>query len=335
MAKKSLVDSVLKTCRIKINKEVTALLGQPVKCGAQKNGFTSKEEFFSKRKKKQIVVSTLDVTGEMEGKSYIVTNNETAIVLGATLLMLPEQEIRSRATRGSFDEEEADAFGEIANIIAGILAATFGESYSQKLHFARTEVIAVEGASVDMASDKPFAEDNYYLSSCTLNVGDNELDELHLLFPVSLLNIDQEDAAAKEDGAKEAGGKQQVLIVTDFPEMARPIADTLKEHDFAPRVVNSQTNVKNLMLEHPIHGMFILLKEVNDKGLAGVVKVLSALGPEDHLPFIVCGPKWTQRQVLQAVKYGASDILVVPATQTEIAEKIKENMPQHEKEMAV
>jgi len=123
--------------------------------------------------------------------------------------------------------------------------------------------------------------------------------------------------------------------VTDFPEMARPIADTLKEHDFAPRVVNSQTNVKNLMLEHPIHGMFILLKEVNDKGLAGVVKVLSALGPEDHLPFIVCGPKWTQRQVLQAVKYGASDILVVPATQTEIAEKIKENMPQHEKEMAV
>ena len=61
------------------------------------------------------------------------------------------------------------------------------------------------------------------------------------------------------------------------------------------------------------------MAQVGEKGFAAAIKLQSAgrLLP----PLIFAGPEWTRSAVLRAVKYGAKDILVTPASGDEIQQK--------------
>jgi DNA-binding NtrC family response regulator len=66
------------------------------------------------------------------------------------------------------------------------------------------------------------------------------------------------------------------------------------------------------------------MREVGDRALAFIIKVQSAV--QENTPIVVAGPKWTKKTVLQAVKYGACDILLTPPLPNELMEKIKQHM---------
>ncbi len=62
-----------------------------------------------------------------------------AIVMGGTLIMLPEDQIEEQKSHGDFDGEVADAFGEIANILAGSLTQVFLDRYPKPIRFIKTD----------------------------------------------------------------------------------------------------------------------------------------------------------------------------------------------------
>ena len=66
------------------------------------------------------------------------------------------------------------------------------------------------------------------------------------------------------------------------------------------------------------------MREVGERGLASIIKIQSAVG--EKTPLIAAGPEWTRKTVLQAIKYGARDILVTPASKGEILGKIRRHM---------
>ena len=62
------------------------------------------------------------------------------------------------------------------------------------------------------------------------------------------------------------------------------------------------------------------MAQVGEKGFASAIKLQSAGRPLP--PIIFAGPEWTRSAVLRAVKYGAKDILVTPASGDEIQDKV-------------
>ena len=65
------------------------------------------------------------------------------------------------------------------------------------------------------------------------------------------------------------------------------------------------------------------MEEVSEQGFATAIKLGSS---GLSVPLVMAGPAWTRTTVLKAVKYGATDILLTPATATDVQEKLDANL---------
>ncbi len=111
----------------------------------------------------------MTIGGDQEGNSYLLTRLSTAAVLAGTLIMLPEDMIEENVQSGTLDGGELnDAFGEVANIIAGVFTQAFVDKYSKTLRFIKQTVEELVPTKIDLASDDPFPPGNYYVAGCQL-----------------------------------------------------------------------------------------------------------------------------------------------------------------------
>ncbi len=187
---KKLVDVVFNTTIGQIGEEIGALLGQPLKCSDTQLVMTTKEELFSTHCLEKSILTQMKVSGEKQGAGYLLTQVPDAIAMGGTLIMLPDEQIAEQMGKGDFDGEVSDAYGEIANILAGSLTQVFLDRYPKQLRFVRTESQTIVPTKIDPASDEPFAEDNYYLASFAIAMDGYELHRLFLLFPAEVFDLD-------------------------------------------------------------------------------------------------------------------------------------------------
>ncbi len=384
MKDKPIIDNILKTIARKIEDEVSALLGYQIAISAPENRVVTKGDYFTQAAG-NLVLTDLKVTGDREGTAYLALSIRDAILLGGTLLMLPPKELENRVENGEFDEEAADAFGEIANIITGVSAAVFDDLYSGKLHLTKVGLQMVVPKSVDLESADPIPSQSYYLSSAVMKMEERPLGSLQILFPLDILGWEVpagEEAAASAAAPEKkksappvdktgAGGQEEdraappqkkpaveqqgkpvpegkkpapdgektvkagtgppevdsaagdegevVLVVTDDPQEGALFSESLEEMGLQVKVIDAQGNIKAQLPDDGIRGVFLVLKNVSEQGIALVIKVRSACG--NASPLVAAGPNWTRNAVIQAVKYGACDIVVTPSTSEEIREK--------------
>ncbi|OGQ94665.1 MAG: hypothetical protein A2521_01505 [Deltaproteobacteria bacterium RIFOXYD12_FULL_57_12] len=111
-----------------------------------------------------------------------------------------------------------------------------------------------------------------------------------------------------------------VLIVAEDSEDARPFEESLQELGLTTRILDYRDNVKEFLPPEGVRGAVLVMRDVNEQGIAKVIKIRSACGKAS--PLLAAGPNWTRTSVLQAVKYGACDIVVTPATTEEIKGKV-------------
>ena len=202
---KKKVNSLLIECQKKMETEVAALLGADITLSEPVNQLLSKEEFFSDHVSGRQILTTMEVAGEVQGKSYLAINIKDAIHLGGILIMLPPAELENVIQENDFGEDSRDAYGEIANIISGVYTAVFEEQYSQKLRFIRKELQEIVTAKVDTASDEPFPDINYYTSSISMAVGGKPLGKMHMLFSAEMLHLDSPKPKAEPETLPETG----------------------------------------------------------------------------------------------------------------------------------
>ncbi|NTW88218.1 MAG: chemotaxis protein CheX, partial [Desulfobulbaceae bacterium] len=158
---KKLVDKILTSCFNKVADEVTALLGVEALLSNLENKVVSKEDFFFEEVSGKQVIAHMDVVGDLAGKSYLVINLRDAIRIGGVLIMLPAQELESVVGDEVFGEDTKDAYGEIANIIAGVYTAVFEEQYTKRIRFVKTELQQVVPMKVETDSADPFPNSQY------------------------------------------------------------------------------------------------------------------------------------------------------------------------------
>jgi chemotaxis protein CheY-P-specific phosphatase CheC/CheY-like chemotaxis protein len=362
---KKLVDVVFNTTIGQIGEEIGALLGQTLKCSDTQLVMTTKEELFSSHCVDKAILTQMKVSGDKKGVGYLLTQVPDAIAMGGTLIMLPDDQIAEQMGKGEFDGEVSDAYGEIANILAGSLTQVFLDRYPKQLRFVRTESQIIVPTKIDPASDQPFAEDSYYLASFAIGMDGYELHRLLLIFPAELFDLDASaevavgsqttqattvpDASATDSwgaaqGAEQAPAAGQwggppagpaaasetapvgppiVLILSDQQSGAEPFVEILTSASYDCRVLSFQDDIKGLLQQHQVLGIFLVMAQVGEKGFAAAIKLQSA--GRALPPLIFAGEEWTRSAVLRAVKYGARDILVIPASTDEIQDKVAQH----------
>jgi chemotaxis protein CheY-P-specific phosphatase CheC len=332
---KKLVDRILAVCLNKVTEEVSALLGAEVQLINLNNSVVNKETFFLEEVSGKQVITHMDVVGEVEGKSHLVVNLRDAIRVGGLLIMLPAQELESVVSDEVFGDDTKDAYGEIANIIAGAYTSVFEEQYTKKIRFVKTDLQQVVPMKVEIESAEPFPNGHLYLSSSDLTIGGSVLGKMNVVFPLELLELeglaavgDEESQGSLDIGAAQHSGETageitvlDILLIGDDEQESNKIAAVLKEMKFAVKSLSFKDNVNNYM-PGKLKAIYLVTKDVNEQAFGAAIKISAACS----LPLIAAGPDWTRTKVIKAVKYGIRDILLTPASKPDIEENVTNNL---------
>ena len=340
---KKRVDACLAECRVRMEEEVGALLGSDIKLTDHATTIINKEDFFMDEAPGKAVLAHMDVVGELDGKSYIVVSLRDAIRIGGTLIMLPPDELENVVMDGEFGDDSEDAYGEIANIISGVYTKVFEEQYPDKTRFIKTHLEEVVSMKVDCESDEPMPDIIYYMASATMQMAGTEMGKLQILIPAGPFKLEglvaEAEAEAEESSRTQgtitgaAGASSdytapgemvpgsendpEYLIVSNDPIECEKITAIFNQQNIIYRVLDYKENISNY-LPGNVRAIFLVMSTVDEKGLGVAIKVSAACS----LPLVAAGPQWTRTKVIKAVKYGVDDILLTPATDSDICEKI-------------
>jgi chemotaxis protein CheY-P-specific phosphatase CheC len=342
---KEKVDKLLLECQEKMQEEVSGLLGTDVAMTNIDNKIINKEDFFFDEVSGKQVIANFDVVGELEGQSFLSVDLKDAIRVGGALIMLPESELDSQVADEKFGEDAADAYGEIANIIAGVYTTVFEGQYTKSIRFVKKDLQQVVPMKVDVDSADPIPDQDYYLSSMDLQIGGTTYGKVSLLFPLVLLQLEgllvtdaprvEENTSASStsssdqsvnevDRAKKVDSTRtslDILIVGDDESVASSMTSVLTEMGYSARTLSFKDNIHDY-IPGELKAIYLVMNEVNEQGFGSAIKIHSAC----TLPIIAVGPEWTKTKVIKAVKYGVRDILMTPASTDDIRQNINNNL---------
>lgn len=326
---------VLQKSITKMAGDLSKLIGEEIECTAGAGKILSPEEFSAQFKGK-VVLCNFDTGGDYTGESYLVAEAKAAILLGGKLIMLPASELEARVKADNFDGELADAFEEISNIITGALNAEFLNGVPKKLHFKKKN-IKLESAPFIPTGVIPGLEPGpYHLTSALINAGGEKLGSFWFLLPVAALNLDKNEetieapaqdqptTATRTTSSIEPDSEQSaplVLVVADEPEERERIAILLAEKGIEVVQAGVQEDLRSILNGRDASVALLVMREVGEQSFAAAIKLRAVIKPAT--PLIAAGPAWTKKAVLQAVKYGACDILITPVAPEELLEKLK------------
>lgn len=203
MDQRAIVDVVCKSGMENLAGEIGVLLGQELTCSDVQLNLTTREDLFSDLNRKKTALTRMTVEGDREGDCYLLTEISSAAILGGTLIMLPEDAIEDNAQSEKLAGEVDDAFGEVANIIAGVFTQAFVDKYSKNLRFIKKTVEELIPTKIDPISvDQPFPAGNYHVTSCNMKMGDRDLGPLELVVPAVIFEL--EETEDKTDTPTEA-----------------------------------------------------------------------------------------------------------------------------------
>lgn len=354
---KERIDRLLESCLLKSGEDVGGLLGGTLEIKPTDNVVCTKGELLDQEGEKQ-VLARMNIRGDGEGEAYLLISLRDAVFLGGTMIMLPDSELEEVVRNEEFGEDAEDAYGEIANIIAGAYTVIFEEQYKKKYGFVKTGLESIVPVKIDPDSDDVLPNDIYYLNAGKMSFNGQELGRVRMVFPAELFELEslarpepaeesvevpvagqpsesgqqagRQAVVGQEQASSSAGkistttkdGAADILVFTDDDGEAESIAGLLVELGYTSRILHYRDPMQSALSE-VVNLVFLVMREVNEQGFGMAIK-LNGAGLQ--VPLVVCGPAWTRTTVLKAVKYGASDILITPAGRDDIEEKLEANL---------
>lgn len=119
------------------------------------------------------------------------------------------------------------------------------------------------------------------------------------------------------------GAEPVILVVAIDGSYGQAINTMINGHGYNSTLVDRKENFNDLSkaLKGRVKGLVLAMDEIGDQSFSVAIKVRTAFG--DTIPLMATGSQWTRSKVLQAVKYGVCDILVTPASEEEVLEKVE------------
>ena len=340
-----LAQRVMADCLARTGDAVGNLLGGSLGIVPERQAVLTREEVLAQAGAGQ-VLARLTVGGEGEGEACVLTDLPTAAALGGGLLMLPEDELATAMRADRLDKDLSDAYAEVITVIASACTTVFAEQDTvARLRFDRGTVAMLP------ADNRALPAAGYCLAAGRVAFAGRDLGRLQLLVPAHLLGLELPEAAdeaeeamadegdraasaAQEPGIDEAGTAADDSEAAGEPAGAGAMAEVLLFSDDraeSDRILAMLARIGSsgrvCHFKDPVHAalapgvrmVVLVMGEVSEQGFGVAIKLASA---GLRVPLVAAGPAWTRSLVLQAVKYGVSDVLVTPVAEEDLRARL-------------
>jgi len=338
------------------------LLGQELSIALSDSLKTSKKAYFGDLEDACFVIG-VESREAYTGHFYLVFSLRDAIVLSSVLLGIPPARIKEKKSLCIIENDDIDAFSEIANMINGAFNTVFQGTLSNKVHL---KLLAPKKfiPDVDQLTDEePLPEGDFLMFRSRLEMPGQELNHLDVLIPVDLGN--QFDPPAEKPAAEEAeaeaeteaeAAEEQLLAGDQGRDSAEEGTAGLGKviRDAAPVegaaccivVLEDDDGERQQMVEaveftgyEVVEGTLNAdLKELFAERNVRLVMIgsldaddrelavcikINAIRQDSPPPIIMSAQRWTRTAVLKALKYGARDIIIKPCGGDELETKVR------------
>ena len=324
------------------------LLGQELSVTLSDSLKTTKKTYFGDLDDACFVIG-VESRETYTGQFYLVFSLRDAIVMSSTLLGIPPARIQEKKRLCIIENDDIDAFSEIANMINGSFNTVFQGSLPNKVHLKLLSQKKFIPDVDQLTDEEPLPEGEFLMFRSKLEMSDQELNHLDVLIPVELGNqfdppaeapgveeaaaeeppavapaappIESEDLAERKAAATDAGTDSIVVLEDDEYERQHMIgAMGFTGYEVVEGTLNA--DIKELFSGRNVRLVLIGSMDADDRELAVCIKI-NAIRKDAPPPIIMSAQRWTRTAVLKALKYGARDIIIKPCGEDELASKVR------------
>lgn len=327
------------------------LLGQELSIALSDSLSTSKTSYFGCLDDACFVIG-VDSRESYVGQFYLVFSLRDAIVMSSILLGIPPARIQEKKRLCIIENDDFDAFSEIANMINGSFNTVFQGSLANKVHLKLLSPKKFIPEVDQLSEDEPLPEGEYLMFRSKLEMPGQELNHLDVLIPVDLGNqfdppvesppetvvvetvpeaapvttagATAEGAPAESSAevlASEAGQDSIVVLEDDDGERQQMVeAVAFTGYQVVEGTLNA--DIKELFSGTTVRLVLIGSMDADDRELAVCIKI-NAMRQDAPPPIIMSAHRWTRTAVLKALKYGAREIIIKPCGEDELAAKVR------------
>ncbi len=342
LQKDSRFDVLVPQIAVRTARELSRLMDIPVSIESADQGFIDGERVFRSLQNNAYLNARFLLAGPVAGEIMIVAAPEHAVWLGALLVDGVHGAVLARLQDASLDADRQEGFAEICTIFLDFVIDVIGSESKSDLEVTPQGVVAFVPGDEESFSRERDADRDYYTAIMKLSAGALGHADLHLLIPAEALELlpmeEAEDDGSAETtaqtvhfGADEINGSSvgnrgyqerffeaNILVIDGDTGYGKVIQTQLGDDRVASDVIAATAEISRTMLE-TYSAVILVVEGLNETALGLAIKIQAA----SSIPLIVAASRWTQSEVLKAIRYGVSDILMTPARPGEVVEKLK------------
>jgi CheY-like chemotaxis protein len=322
------------------------LLGQELSIALLDSLSTSKSSYFGGLDDGVFVLG-VDSGEAYGGQFYLVFSLRDAIVMSSILLGIPPARIQEKKRLSIIENDDIDAFSEIANMVNGALNTVFQGALPNKV---RLKLLSPKKYIPDidqLSPEEPLPDGDYLMFRSKLEMPGQEMNHLDVLIPIALGNLyDPPPVAAEpevvagtaaeatggidegsegeehaETAPAAAEGVDSIVILEDDEEQRRQLNELVSFTGYQVAEGTLNADIKELFAGRNVKLVIIGSQDADDRELAVCIKV-NAIRQDFPPPIIMSAECWTRTAVLKALKYGARDIIIKPFNGDDVKSKV-------------
>lgn len=352
----AMLESALKQA----GEESGMLLGQELSIALSDSLSTSKTSYFGGLDDGCFVLG-IDSGEAYSGQFYLVFSLRDSIVMSSILLGIPPARIQEKKRLSIIENDDIDAFSEIANMVNGALNTVFQGALPNKVRLKLLPPKKYIPDIDELSQDEPLPDGDYLMFRSKLEMPGQEMNHLDVLIPLALgeqfdpqplvaevavseaapepvpesaAGADVAQAAGETGGAAvaESGdesppasvatGIDSVIVLEDDTEQRRQMVELLAFTGYQVAEGTLNADIKELFSGRNVKLVIIGSQDADDRELAVCIKV-NAMRQDFPSPIIMSAECWTRTAVLKALKYGARDIIIKPFNSDDVTSKVK------------
>ncbi len=333
------------------------LLGQELSIALSDSLSTSKTSYFGCLDDACFVIG-VDSVETYVGQFYLVFSLRDAIVLSSILLGIPPARIQEKKRLCIIENDDVDAFSEIANMINGSFNTVFQGSLGNKVRLKLLPPKKYIPEVDQLSEDEPLPEGDYLMFRSKLEMPGQELNHLDVLIPVALGNqFDPPAEVSPEEGATVDGseavtesgvgvagdaetsesastlaspeaGIDSIMVLDDDDNDRQQMVEAVAFTGYQVVEGTLNADIKEHFSGRNMRLVLIGSMDADDRELAVCIKI-NAIRQDAPPPIIMSAHRWTRTAVLKALKYGAREIIIKPCVEDELTAKVRRfcNLP--------
>lgn len=339
---------MLETALKQAGEESGMLLGQELSIALSDSLSTSKSSYFGGLDDGCFVLG-VDSGEAYGGQFYLVFSLRDAIVMSSILLGIPPARIQEKKRLSIIENDDIDAFSEIANMVNGALNTVFQGTLPNKVRLKLLSPKKYIPEIDPLTPDEPLPDGDFLMFRSKLEMPGQEMNHLDVLIPVALGNLfdpqpeieeavvetaaapttgpsDGDASTAGEEAAEVvpavASGVDSIVVLEDDEDQRRQMNALVSFTGYQIAEGTLNADIKELFTGRNVKLVIIGSHDADDRVLAVCIKV-NAIRQDFPPPIIMSAECWTRTAVLKALKYGARDIIIKPLNGDDVTSKIR------------